>query len=470
MKLVGSKVGNFSVYHLENKDDAEEFCRFLLLPNSKYTDSLTRLLSSCKGFTVIVEENYFDKDWTSIFSHHYSTIYGRYPRCVTRLHIFQGTHPFEILEEACSFQSHYVGYINIYPTRPRVIGRTLLSPKIYFENPTVMYYEEMVHIAGNELKIRGFPFTGQDGKVVSCAHVACWEIVRYLSGKYGYYGEYFLSDIAVQAEDSRFGRPIPTKGLNGGQILSALRSFRLSPTIYWISNDLCREKAIEYAIGYLLSGIPIILLGDMHAIVGIGLASTDPNDKSIIVNDDNYLPYGIMKLDTTHNVRFPLNVLNGFIAPLYHKIIVPFETALNFSEKFGRIDLFGLTKNGLNGNLMSRTFLTSSKSYLKSLALRQNQNEFERIVRTRPLPKFIWITEFYQESNPFQIHAEYLFDATTSEHDPFPFLYLNYPNLIWVNKIFDEPSDSVCFTSPIEKKECIKSWEAFPGNLFWKEN
>lgn len=469
MKLIGKKVGNFSVYHLSTESDASDFCNFLLLPNSEYTNSLRKLIISCNdGCTIILEQNYFDKDWTSLFSHHYSTIYGRFPRCVDRLHLFQGLHPFEILINPCAYQTLYLGYINIYPTRPRTIGRSLLNPQFFFTNPTVMYYEEKVHIAGNELKVRGFPFTGQDGKVVSCAHVATWEIVRYLSGKYGYYGEYYLSDIAVQTEDSRVGRSIPTKGLNAGQILTALWSFRLRPTSYWISNYLTREKVVEYAIGYITSGIPIILLGDQHAIVGIGLEYNSGGNPTIIVNDDNFLPYGKMKSSNPENTRLSLDNLEGFIAPLYHKIIIPFETALKFTRKFSQDIIFGPPKEEISKK--SRTFLTSSKSYLKSIVLRMNQDEFERLVRTKPLPKFIWITEFYDENDPKQINAEYLFDATTSEQDPFPFLYLNYPDRVWTNNIFDEPSNSSHLPSPIEKHSPKSTWEAFIGNLIWKED
>ncbi|MBU0767495.1 hypothetical protein KKG05_10015 [bacterium] len=464
---------NFRVYRLTSDVERRWFLEDELGLSEDYITEIIPYLNTAGNLTIIHELYYTDKDWSSLLSLHYSTIFGQYPRFVDRIHIFKGIiDARQAIFNPVAHRDNYIGYFTVYPTRPRVIGRTHFRPSILGYTGGFMKCEEKVHIAGHELNINGFPFSGQDAKVISCAHVALWEIVRYYSTRYGYYGEYYQGDIAQLCEDSRYGRAIPTKGLDWPQILAGFSELRIRPIIYAIDLKSKPPKThkylLEIAKGYILSGIPVILAGltnkdEGHAVVGVGMVDPTNSDSDIIVNDDNFLPYGVFS-DQSMYCALNSKGLILVIVPLYSKIVLPFETAEKKSELIKDDQQLGLNGNAVSTQLSKRTFLTSSKTYLKSLTDRAEQTRYEIFARTTPLPKFVWITEFYDTTNSDYISAEYVIDATTSEYDVRPFILLKYPRGYWHNNRFDK-ADKIAETEFTETPGCPGIWERFPGNL-----
>lgn len=84
---------------------------------------------------VLVERNYFDKDYRSTYYNFYSKKGQRYRADCVRLHFFDGTVTFDekALRLNCADNrptDHYFGYMVLRPTGISTIGRTVLSPDV----------------------------------------------------------------------------------------------------------------------------------------------------------------------------------------------------------------------------------------------------------------------------------------------------------------------------------------------------
>lgn len=451
------------VRHLLSQTDANQFCLGdLQLPNHE-ADTFFQRFHPFFPITIVHEDDYYDRDWTSMLAEHYSTIFGEFPRVVDRIHIFQGQiENDEAIFDAQDYQSSYLGFVTVYPCRPRCFGRSLLSAEKLHSNSAVLTCRNEVHLAGAPLFIDAFPFSGQDAKLLSCAHIAIWQVARYFSTKYGYYGEHYPADITRACDDPSLARSVPTRGLLWTQMLAGLSSLRLRPLIYDRSTNL-QQRARDY----LVSGIPVILggvhtSGDGHAVVGIGLEEPHNPTSNIIVNDDNYLPYGVMS-DPPNNCSINISDLRFVIVPLYAKIVVPFESAERHAELIELDAQLGLSANGANcPGVTRRVFLTSSKSYKRALCQRQRLSTFELIARTTAFPKFVWVVEYSDPSRPRELIAEYVLDATTSERDYLSFILLKYPDKVWRNdRAPNQRNNILYYPTP-----STPPWEAFTGNLF----
>lgn len=452
-----------NVIHLLDAADINNFCRDSLQLTASDSQIFTNRFDSFLPLTVVHESDYYDRDWTSMLAEHYSTIFGRFPRVVDRLHIFGGTlDKTEVIFQVDKYQDCYFGFITIYPCRPRCFGRSLLSADRLNLKPGVLTCENQVHLAGTPLKINAFPFSGQDAKLLSCAHIAIWQVARYFSTKYGYYGEHYQADIARVCENPSFGRSVPTQGLHWSQMLAGLNALRLRPVIYDDSTDLW-----QMARKYLISGIPVILggvhsSGQGHAVVGVGLKNPNDIKFDIIVNDDNYLPYGVMSV-SPNNCSIKICDLQFVIAPLYTKIVLPIESAEKHAQVIESDQQFGTGAHGLKDICLDRrVFLSSSRTYKKSLCQRSGLGVFEILARTEAFPKFVWIVEYFERAKPDEVVAEYVLDATTSEHDYFSFILLKYQSRVWKNDRTDSQINRVKYYD----MPASPPWPAFEGHLW----
>lgn len=452
-----------NVVHLSEVADIDRLCRNSLQLRASDVRAFASRFEAFLPLTVVHESDYYDRDWTSMLSEHYSTIFGRFPRVVDRLHIFDGRREEkEIIFQPDKYQDCYYGFITIYPCRPRCFGRSLLSADRLNLKPGILSCENTVHLAGIPLTINAFPFSGQDAKLLSCAHIAIWQVARYFSTKYGHYGEHYQADIARVCEDPSFGRAVPTQGLHWSQMLAGLNALRLRPIIYDNSTDV-RQIASKY----LISGIPVILggvhsSGQGHAVVGVGLKNPSDINSDIIVNDDNFLSYGVMSA-SPDNCSIRICDLQFVIAPLYTKIVLPIESAEKHAQVIESDEQFGIRAHGPQDICLDkRVFLSSSRTYKKSLCQRQGLGVFEILARTEAFPKFVWIVEYYDREKPDQVVAEYVLDATTSEHDLYSFILLKYLNRVWKNDRTDSQTNRIVYyDTPV-----TAPWQVFDGHLF----
>ena len=86
-------------------------------------DKLKKLLDG-KTSAIVIEKEYFDKDYRDTFSNYHSKRFNTpKSRCV-RLHFFK-ENPYSETNRCLKTDSIYLGYSVIRPTRPNSVGRTL---------------------------------------------------------------------------------------------------------------------------------------------------------------------------------------------------------------------------------------------------------------------------------------------------------------------------------------------------------
>ena len=96
--------------------------------------------------------------------------------------------------------------------------------------------------------------------------------------------------------------------------------------------------------------------------------------------------------------------------------------------------------------LITRTFLTSSKSYKKFRRKETLPFGISKVYSELQMPKFIWVCEIstpdlYADG---QVAGELIFDATANQYDRFAFLVIHYPDFLLLN-------DRNCLTDDPER-------------------
>jgi hypothetical protein len=121
--------------------------------------------------TLLVEANYTDKDFRSLYYHHYSKIFREVNRHSIRIHVFKGViHESLLLPPALIENDNYQGYLCLsIPERP-LLGRTILKFNPENTRDFICKTSFSARIFGTTCKIQGFPFIWQDSEMICCAH------------------------------------------------------------------------------------------------------------------------------------------------------------------------------------------------------------------------------------------------------------------------------------------------------------
>ena len=157
--------------------------------NSKQTQYLLNYLQGLNVKKVLIEPNYFDRDYLSEFSSFYSTsVYG-YANICQRFHFFSDDNIDRALFEKAVgedknsrqiLKDSYLGFCVLRPIQTQ-FGRTVLK---WYEdrekdsNRLTVKREYVCHVAGVELKIEGLAWQQQDAGVGACATIALWSALQ----------------------------------------------------------------------------------------------------------------------------------------------------------------------------------------------------------------------------------------------------------------------------------------------------
>lgn len=406
--------------------------------------------------TVVIEKGYVDADYRDTYFNFFSRKFAQYPSKTIRANFFTSKISARMIIKLDQYQDEYIGYIVLRPNRVTPIGRTVLNPsKLPFVSGHTCTSEYPVHILGAELTAKGFPYMSQDTDVTICAHAACWMIFRYFSQRYNRYAEKWPYEVSQLTKDVSTGRLVPSKGLTAYQVTEMFSNFGFSPEIYIRSHHRGLFDQLLYM--YVESGLPVVagLSGHSHAITIIGHKSdytlpfpktpetSDTYLTAFIANDDNFLPYhAIRKNDpaptTGYWSKYKVEEIDTFIVPLYEKIHLSAEHIVELSEAILTHDDFGLdarSKLLKYKDVVTRTFLTSSKSFKKMRRDDPIPFGISNVYCEMPMPKFIWVCEISTPAlyRNCQITGEILFDATANHKDRFAFLSIHYPDFLLLN-------------------------------------
>lgn len=397
----------------------------------------------------------------------------------------QGTAPEGFVE---LLQGSYLGFIVVKPLPQTIIGRTCL--KTYDEEdgrfyPITRPYEATLY--GLPLKVSNtLAFQEQDSVAAACATSALWSTFQ---GTGKQFQHKIPSPVEItKAAHSRFPmeeRELPTHGLFIWQMAHAIASVGLEPLAVKIKDDESNRFCLQStAYAYLRGGIPVPLVVDVHeasdrsskgehavAITGYSIGNGDAKpygDNGFIlkasridklyVHDDGIGPFARMKLEDyveysnddviyetlrSEELRMTRadkdgNVISFFarpeylLIPVYHKIRIPFRTALNVImgfDEFIRLDKVAYSLN-LEDPLKLEwdIYLTEASQFKRQIALAsQPSGAYRQELLLEPMPKYIWrATAEHNGEKALDI----LLDATDIEQGPIAVSVVEYePNI-----------------------------------------
>jgi hypothetical protein len=293
-----------------------------------------------------------------------------------------------------------------------------------------------VHLLGYKLTVQGFPSMDQHIDISVCAHAACWSILRHYSERYSTYREFLTHDITLMAQQFDPGGLVPSKGL---QVSHAERVFQEAGTFpVHVAKANPHDAAFYRQLhAYVESGFPLFAamhsLG--HAIAVVGYEWQTPSlapitkmryawdeVKSVIVVDDNYLPY--QTIEPQVGSPYSVQDIDAFIVPLPEKIFYPADAVDRLAPTLFRLaPLFG----GLppKDEVIIRYFVTTGSALRRFV--RGRESEFDpklmETIMTLPYAQFVWVVEIATAEDwaNGQISARAVLHATASLREIMPF-------------------------------------------------
>lgn len=179
--------------------------------------------------SAVVEQNYICLDYRSEQAAFYSQLNSPSSPWSPRIHFFSRELEDEILVFSDEVLESYRGYVVCRTGHLPLIGRALIqTPKYVDECADV---EEIVHLLGHTLKVRGVPFMQQDERFAVCAQVAAWT-THYAAFRRGLVERRLIADFVVQDGDARPMRPQLTTGQFPNQVAERLNKFGLRAMHY----------------------------------------------------------------------------------------------------------------------------------------------------------------------------------------------------------------------------------------------
>lgn len=467
---------------------------------------LGMLLTRLGCTTILIENNYTDRDYKAEYSAFYSKRFFLPPARCVRLHFFttkpskygQITTPNDL--DPLIGKDSYLGFCVVRPTEFFRIGRTVIrfAPPATTEEEKNEYYLTCrgwytTHLLGREFKILGMPFIQQDTQVGACAHAALWMVGRYMH-VLGHCGELSVQQINHFAKSRQpRGRHYPAQdGLASGQMLDALHEMGLFAVHY---NDFNTKKfnglygsrwefigALIYF--YVESGFPVIIVFRDHVIVAIGHTltigklhkKTIARIPSFIIHDDVIAPYGEFFLQPNDasspyrpdKIEELIAVLPGsvhlqgeYAESLAHVIIQQFTDDKNPITKACKAE--GLPNPfNIPDSYRIRTYLLKSVDFLTEL---QSEIKAQKIpmdagnlILLMEFPMYIWVSEVFASSgeNRDTCVGKLLFDSTGAPWDKNVIAILMEKTLILFDRQHLEESPLI--------QPLVENWKFNPRN------
>jgi hypothetical protein len=336
--------------------------------------------------------------------------------------------------------------------------------------------------------------------VMVCAQASIWMALHYLHVRYGM-PRFLPNEITERAYRhlAWYGGPIPTAGLTVAHMVNAVAQFDYAPivTIYGPSDpggDARASEILRFAMPYLESQLPVILVFPGHAVCAVGhvIGNTRFADvdfvqriadwtSGLVVHDDASGPYRILLRDRARdNVPSELKAfvsklrLEDVLAAIVpvpqraHSTAAAIETHVVsllkrpnlprlFPQSSDPLFLEWKSASARNGDdrLTIRTYRMDTVEYIRGLRS-PDFDGFSRHVQEYysgcDWPRWIWVSELIprdrmEGTKERRVIGEIISDPTTNRYDE-PFLAIHVPGfLIDVqdrnqHRIVDIPEDT----------------------------
>lgn len=196
---------------------------------------------------VIFEYPYVDKQYRDSYYFYFSTKHKDMKRNSIRLSFFEDNIKEEYFlnkDKHIDLQNSFLGFITLRPTKRSILGRNVVSPKLFKEKEFVLMLSSFsVMIHGVKLQIDAFPHCSQDQETLSCAETTVLNIMEYFGNKYPEYTPILPSRIIKILSNRSAERQLPSAGLTVEDISFALKQFGFSPKIY--SNNVIEDETLK---------------------------------------------------------------------------------------------------------------------------------------------------------------------------------------------------------------------------------
>jgi hypothetical protein len=313
--------------------------------DSRQAKYLRCYLHDLGAISVLVEPNYFDRDYLSEFEAFYATSAAGYPNICQRAHYFRigvtrPTFTRALGGDAAArarIEDAYLGHVVIRPIPGAPIGRTVL--RVYPDEagvadgtPRVMEpaREYEAHVAGLTLRVKGLAWQQQDSAVGSCATVALWSMLH----SSAFDDHHAIPTTATITSMAHWSAPtgnriFPDSGLRIEQVLEVIKGHGLAPVMITgdaEDDEFTRHRFCTLVASFVRSGYPVLVNGwleeddnerEAHTICIVGFRSSttppvgdgecqsaDENIDIVYVHDDNLGP----------NARFRIAVKGGAVS------------------------------------------------------------------------------------------------------------------------------------------------------------
>ena len=439
-----------------------------------------------KNLVVLFEYPYVEKHFRDSYYFYFSTKHREIKRNSIRLSFFTDNVNetfFRDSKKHPQLQESFLGFITLRPTKMSIVGRSLISPKLFNETNFVLTLSSFsVLINGVKLWINAFPHCSQDQETLSCAETTILNIMEYFGNKYPEYTPILPSRIIKILSGKANARQLPSSGLTTEDLSFALKQLGFSPKVY--SKDIVGNEKFKKILDiYIESGIPVIgALEDNnsgHAVIFNGREKLFENEnrehefsnhdfdfsqivKKYVLIDDNHPPYSFVPYSNItelyNDKSFKNFKLTSIISPLYSKIYVDAELAIDFFENIKEHFLSNYE------HYASRIFLASSRSFKNSIVKQLELNsEIKTLIVETAMPKFVWIIEIFDKEsyNKKTIKGLMIIDATETNlsiTDHLLFSLFNGKLIVFKNGKF------------IPKKINMDNFQIFADNLKGEHN
>ena len=399
-------------------------------------ESIVNHLQELGTRTVVIEEQYIDRDYIIDYSKFYSRSFRAPDRYSRRMHFFKSKftkkeflNTLETGHEVEKFSHSYLGFVVVKPIEWSNIGRTVLLPSLD-QNKIFLNVTNEASLFGIPLHVRSVPYQTQDKAVSACATIALWTTLNPLHHLFGVplFSPSEITEIASSLPGEY--RKFPTTGLSLQQVINFINYVGLE--VENINALLPNKESLDLipvAIkAYLNAGIPVIAIlkillegvydDNLHAVVVVGYEQGPKSNMidKIYTHDDQLGPFNEVSLSTEgtgfigwedgwkrfHNAKEVK--LERLLIPLYPKI------RLSFGRIYHR---YLKVKNDVSMQNVELLLYFINK-YKEFILRRQGKNKLE--ILTKSLPRFVWVIRVWDSESKDSLKFDILFDAT----DVFP--------------------------------------------------
>ena len=370
-----------------------------------------------------IDYPYVERIYRDCYYHYFSTKHYNHPRNCIRIGFFEKglTHDhFLEKEKFPETQSKFLGYCTIRPIKIRILGQSIISPKLLkINNFVCCLVKKVISFSGLRLTIDAFPHYCQDDEMLKCAETSLLILIDYFSSKYPDYKTLLPSEIISVLAKKANERQVPSNGLTTDYISYVLKEIGFGTKIYSqkIPSFKDNDEFKKLLFSYIESGIPIIAAIEDekqnigHAMVVIGRENVNETTKikpqyfkkdfidfadqinNLVVMDDNRSPYQLVPFNKPTQGYDPYYkdcVISSFVVPLYPKIHVGADQAKALFNSI--IHEHGLLSKRRDKIL--RYFLTTSNAYKQYIVSNASiNNDIKAFIIDIAMPKFIWVAE-----------------------------------------------------------------------------